>query len=38
MKIFIKMIILSLSFFSFSALADKVTLKFNTFVSLNSSN
>ena len=32
MKIFIKMIILSLTFFSFSALADKVTLKFHTFV------
>ena len=32
MKTFIKMIILSLTFFSFSALADKVTLKFHTFV------
>ena len=32
MKIFIKMIILSLTFFSFSALADKVILKFHTFV------
>ena len=32
MKMLIKMIILSLTFFSFSALADKVTLKFHTFV------